>query len=583
MKYFRGFLIALLVSILVMGIVIVAVAENQNLPLGVRRTAILRFAVIGDPHYGWTDVQNFYASDIVDAWMTDKTFPDIDFAINVGDFVSGDYADTMGEVLQMWETAMDDSFNRMLLPWVFAFGNHDVQEDSEWVKSNERAKIAKRETGTMQRYFGFLWNNILFLVHGWKEDEQEGLSNDVRVWLEFMADSYPDATTVVISHGGPECGSEWWMTFIDNNPQIVLFIHGHHHNFRHYEFHGVDAIDCGHTNDSKHWTGFPWTHYFEITEDGIQGNFYDVLEQKWVPIFEKFNKSMHTGIKDIGLEWYSVSKFVHDGQLFTQYNRIIAKNYNLQLIGSGLELTEQNKTVNTESETRDFSVMINGEDYFYAGSLSKRESCLFDLNHALIRNELWFEVRVDGCKTGFIRMIYEKPILWSDDISVGVNAVEDNIYDCHFEMVSRYTSGKISLCPLNNSVVDIEAAESLRVKDYYTAYVMDKSKIPGDYKVYTALPISPKIILEDLVVPETVKAYDLFEISAIVRNEGGRCTIKIGLYVDSKLSDSKTVLMKSGESKRLVFTPKLYKPGEYDITIASLEPKTVKVTTGAPF
>lgn len=569
--------------------------------------ASLSFAAVGDPHYGWA--ADPYAGDIVNAWMTDRNFPDIDFAINMGDFVSGDFAKDEDAMEKMWRDAMDDSFNNLLLPWMFIFGNHDVQESSieiekdKELKSDERVRIGKRETGTMQRCFAFMWDNILFIANGWKgESKGSGMSSDMKARIEFLTDLYPNNKTIILSHGGPLTeDKEWWGSFVDNHPQIVLFIHGHHHNFRHYKFHSVDVIDCGLTNSAS--KGHPWTVYFEITEEAIRARFYDVHEHTWVPEIPKFEKVMDTGVKDTGLEWYSISKFVYDGQTFTYDNRVLAENVQLQLIGSNFELTEQNvlwdrlldTTRSDTTETNDFWVNINEEYYFYPGTLTEKESCLFVLNPTLIKNKLQFNVGISGSKTGFIRVIYEEPILWSDDISIGINELcfEENTYNCHFEVVSKYAPDNISLCPLMDSV-DVEAAKSVKVKNYYTAYTVDKSKIPGDYNIHTVSPISTppipapsifpsKVVIEGLEVPETVETFMPFEVSVTVKNEGGDCGIKIGLYVNGKLTDSKIVILETGEREKISFSLELDEPIDYEITIGSLSPKTIKVTAGAPF
>ncbi|GAI31854.1 unnamed protein product, partial [marine sediment metagenome] len=112
---------------------------------------------------------------------------------------------------------------------------------------------------------------------------------------------------------------------------------------------------------------------------------------------------------------------------------------------------------NTGTETEDFWVEINGENCFCPGVMSEGESCLFDLQPPTIKNDLHFNVGVEGCRTGAIRMVYENPILWSDDVSIGVNSVGDNVYNCRFEMVSRYAPDNVSLSPLGDRV-DIEDA-----------------------------------------------------------------------------------------------------------------------------
>lgn len=589
----------------------------------------LIFAAVGDPHYGWSGDQN--ADEIVNAWMNDRRLPGPEFAINIGDFTH--FGSSEG-----YQVAMKDSFGKYMLPWMFLFGNHDtadyktgtgrdifnggagVQDTETYDKPHDAIEAGKNYTGVMGRNYAFLWDNILFLFFGDMGNTML-LTEMQRQWLEYMTDLYSDKTTITVSHQGfyPQASNSvyryynnltWWEEFIGENPQMALHIHGHNHEFFHYTYHGLDAIDVGITNEM----GKPWTVYFEITESAIKAGIYNVARRRWAkPHF--FKKDLDTGWQDTGISWYSVSKRVQDGQIFEHQNRILAQDHDIQLIGSGRELVQQNRhfgfwgnpnnelywigydedadngnqagyaefhgidslststspafdnqvplgwytkwtegkvpdsttpraipaqqyrlrariraeesindamdisvcvlgenlsrvvmdktaiipdidltkeyqwfdgvfsipddqeawimkttwdskkpdatvyldewsvtRLNSESRTRGFNVSVNGHDLNHSGYLDYNQHIEFNLPMDAMQNSLRFVPSIGGSNTGLIRLIYQNPVLWSDDLSIGIDSVSSGIYRCSFE--KAYTNDinvPLSLSVFNQS------------------------------------------------------------------------------------------------------------------------------------
>lgn len=671
----------------------------------------LSFAFTGDPHYGWS--HKHWADDIVHTWMNEENFPNIDFGVNIGDFVH--FGTRKG-----YESAMKDSYNHMFLPWMFIFGNHDtadyktgtgrkIFEDTDdfphigeedklglntsfskvfkskastavYEKPYDAIKVGKAETGVMQRNYAFKWDNILFLVICDKGSTML-LTEEQRQWLDYMTDQYPETTTITMSHASLPGETynyyykyfndkKWWKSFIENNPQLALHINGHNHNFKHYKFQGLDAIDVGITNDSNEESV-----YFHINENRIKVSVWSEQDKNWSNP-ELFEKKIDTGITSEGLEWFSTTKRVQDGQDFTQNNKILAENYELQLIGSGPELVGLNKEMNfwggsriarewigyeegleidrvanpwinksnitgvnellknlfnrkkvsekghnyvefdgtrtfaasttpsgkyqgwmgldwyqkwedgkvpdsttpraipggkyklrvrmkadsnvkdamsvsvkvlgenlerivmkkskifnaldlndsyqwyereftvpenekawiiktiwesrksgsncyldewsitranTTFRTENFTVTLNGKNFSSREPLTRNESQNYSLNPRRVKNKLKFSPRIDGSKTGIVRIVYKNPLLWSDDASFGVNDVGENGYDCRLEMVSNY-SETVSLSPFN-SKVRVGRGQEVNVKDYYTAWKIDGEKLPENVKI----------------------------------------------------------------------------------------------------
>ncbi len=620
----------------------------------------LVFAAVGDPHYGWTGDQN--ADDITNAWTSDPNLPPPDFAINIGDY-------THFGTSEGYQVATKDSFGDYLMPWMFVFGNHDtadyktdtgrdIYNDGSGVQDTEVYDIpyqaiesGKEFTGTMQRNYAYLWDNILFLVFGDMGNTML-LTHSQRQWLNYMTDLYPNKTTITISHQGfhPQAGHStyryyndltWWESFIQDNPQLALHIHGHNHEFLHYTYHGLDAVDTGITNEM----GKPYTVYFEITESSISAGIYNVAKKRWQN-GNFFRKELETGWKDEGISWYSVSKRVQDAQNFEQDNRILAKNHKVQLIGSDPELVEQNrkfdhwgnpenslywigydndgdngktegyvefngtdsfsasttpafdnqiplgwytkwtegkvpdsttpraipgktykvkakvradkeiqnamdislkvlgknlsqtikektsvisaidlnsnykwvegeilvpedqdswilKTIwdskdstghcyldewsimrkGAQESTADFNLTLNDHHFSHLGVLGINEFAEFNVPHHAIQNQLNFSPSMGGSKTGLIRLIYEDPILWSDDLSVGFEPDSgQEEYICQFQKVYPQDLQVPLSVSLFNQNYTIENAVLHDIKGY-KAYTLSQDMLAGSISV----------------------------------------------------------------------------------------------------
>lgn len=512
-----------------------------------KQTAILRLGLMGDPHYGWQDVDNYYAGDIIQAWMGDPQFPPIDLAVNLGDFVSGDFFDTVEQLESLWKQAMTNSFNRLYLPWLIALGNHDIQEGMSNLSRAEREVVALRETGLMHTSYALQWHNILILVLGWRTVLEEELA-----WLEHMTSQHLHTTTVLVGHAGP---GEQMRGLIEQNPQIKLFIHGHGHNFRHYTFQGIDVLECGHTNDAESWTGRPWTAYLEITSDRIRAQFYDVHEQRWVTEMGHLERNLSTNIQPKGLEWYSISWPIQDGLVFSHPNKIIAEEYKLQLGG-----------------VEESIVSLNGEQY-----RGVKDS--FDLPVELMKNKLEWEITSPSGSGGWVDLVYKNPLLWSPQLSFG--DLRENEYI--IEQVAQHLShDQVVLIPLGQKKVEVVGAKALPSR-LQSAYSLKSKDLPGTITLKTTELKPPQVKLKNLHFPASVCAFDIFEVSAEVSNTGGPLTLGLGLYVDGELSEDRILSLDENEVLKVTYELGIRKPGRYELAIGILKPQSIEVKPGTPF
>lgn len=560
--------IHLIVLLLVLGTASQWVYARENeWPSGIEPTAIVRFATIGDPHYGWRDVDHWYARDIVEAWMHDEQFPAVDFGVNLGDFVSGDHYDTLPEIEAMWEHAMTDSFSRLLIPWVFAMGNHDVEEGMPNISTDERVAIAKRETGVMSRAYAIMWNNVLFLIQGWHG--RGGMTEAHKAWFRCMTQLYPDTTTVIVRHPGPD---EWFEELFRDNPQIALYIYGHGHEFRKRVVEGVQVVEYGHTNNSLSWAGRPWTGVVEMTESGITGRLYDVVQKAYVEEARGFSLDVTTTVKPTGLEWYAWAMFVEDGDQFTIDNRILAEEYYLEFVGA--------EPVDGRLTT-DFTVILN-DKRFAIPQLEPLQTERFVLEADLLTNELQFTADIGGSGQGFVQMVYFRPSLWSSHVSISPETTGAS-QKAHLERVARYTvDNQIILYPLQPGV-DVPEAEPVTVRDRYTAFRIADAALPATVTVNQKPALPPRVELTDFVVPASVQQFDRFPVTAVITNTGGPVQAKVSLWIDGERVQTQYVDLRPNESVSVEFYLEFTLPGEYILSLDGQEGKSVEVVAGLPF
>ena len=95
---------------------------------------------------------------------------------------------------------------------------------------------------------------------------------------------------------------------------------------------------------------------------------------------------------------------------------------------------------------------------------------------------------------------------------------------------------------------------------------------------------SPDFEYSDFELSSTlVNVGEPFTVSAGIKNVGDALgTAVVSLYVEGDLTQTKGIILSPGEEKEVGITMTLYKIGEHEVAIASLEPKTVTVGTASP-
>ena len=629
--------------------------------LGILQAATnpVRVALIGDPHYNSVTEVEPLSSMIIDDIQNNLAFPEVDFVINLGDLTHYGSAED-------WELAKAD-WNDLLIPWMFTFGNHETANHlSEPEFPFNAYKRGMTESGLINPHYSFLYNGILFLIMG-----EEGVTHLVPLnqknWLEFMTSQYPDYTTVIVSHNtlydsGEDSDGidylhisepDWWQDFFVRNPQVKLFLHGHTHVESNcfnpaYGIQFINApVTC--TAESGYFSGYTADQciYLEIGADYLTARKWHAITNDWDAENLAINITTSLTDDDPGLQWYSATWRVQDGQEIRIANRILAESYTMQIAGesnrelvllnrdfehveivgnyyahwwgydnafptkngsetgqiimSGRDIisaSTQNLIYNgsdvywiegkvpystvprgipgktyrfrmrakagsttdnamnvimqiagenvqniikadtlfnnlaltpdwqwyekefvlpedsavwclktcwetlqtgancyldewsiervdtTGSATENFTVIFNGQVFQNNAILDRYEVASFDIDPLLVQNDLNISTLVEGNRMGFVRLIYHNPVLWSDNLSVGLNNKTETSFNLHLEPVSDFIQDFASVTLFNNRL-DLDKSFDESIKGYYLPKRIALNNLPGDFDLYS--------------------------------------------------------------------------------------------------
>lgn len=107
----------------------------------------------------------------------------------------------------------------------------------------------------------------------------------------------------------------------------------------------------------------------------------------------------------------------------------------------------------------------------------------FQVDPRDIQNELNMDVEIGGNRVGMFRIVYENPLLWSDDASVGVRQVTEGACRCRLQMVSQFSPGTACLTPLAEGVTVADGHPVSSKNDYFTAWLLDVAGLPREILV----------------------------------------------------------------------------------------------------
>ncbi len=248
---------------------------------------------------------------------------------------------------------------------------------------------------------------------------------------------------------------------------------------------GPDSLGYAHVGGKIPWSTTPWAvpggEYdirVKVKADEVVENAMDVSVKVLTENIDREVMGRTKVIEDIDLtenyQWYEGSFTVPENDqawiIKTIWN---SKNEDVTCYMDEWSVMRGDKTgVSTEN----FYLTINGTKYGTSETLSEGSFETFEMDSSDVNNLINIESSIGGNRMGMFRMIYEDPIIWSDDVSMGVSEEDGNVYDVHLERVSQY-SEVASLSPFQENVV-VEDANEVNVKDYYTAWTLGVDELP---------------------------------------------------------------------------------------------------------
>ncbi len=351
--------------------------DNDPVERDTDLSEVINFAASSDQHYGWQDdTVPDHDGDTVDDWMEHGALPDFDFIMStMGDWISdkragGNWQDTD----YCWEMITKYNADHQLLPYFWTLGNHDITNYEYMVDGNpvRKERMGRNISGLNENNFAFMYNNVLFLNVA-QTTYHQTLSGFQKAWIEYLIHRYEDHTTVILSHQAiyettsrgeakwtswktgyrSYMGIEWWQDLFDDNPQIIMFIHGHNEiatNTTAFDLHPESwDDDCTFVMvpANGHGKNYPdqlrWSSTFEISDETLEVRMWDSVDHSYVndsTVAVPFSRTgMSNNVSDAGMEWFSIPKRVMDGQSWTWSNHFVSEGYRIDLVGSNV--TEQ--------------------------------------------------------------------------------------------------------------------------------------------------------------------------------------------------------------------------------------------------
>lgn len=133
-------------------------------------------------------------------------------------------------------------------------------------------------------------------------------------------------------------------------------------------------------------------------------------------------------------------------------------------------------------KTEDFGLALNDKIIQTKGCLPEGKVKTFNLDPTTIDNKLNFKAKIGGSRVGMVRLVYDDPILWSDDVSMGIKSAENQKYNCHFKIVSHSPEDKVSLTPLS-SKTEVQGIDPIIIRNRIRGWRLKKDNFPGEFLI----------------------------------------------------------------------------------------------------
>jgi hypothetical protein len=361
----------------------------------------INFALVADQHYGWRSIPvPPHESATVSDWMDHPDLPCLDFVVaSLGDWVSDNrQQEGWQDIGAVWQQISVHSANRQRIPWYYIIGNHDLTNYDQMPAGGNpmlNEQLGRAVAGMNENCFAFLYNKVLFIGLG-QTNVLYHLSHTQRDWLDYLTATYHYSTTVILTHqaihettgqGNFRATSwtaddykvynniTWWQNFFAANPQVKLFLHGHNEkawNTVAFDLH-TDRWDDSCTfvmvpGTGKDYGQDAWSYIISISNDELLIRLWDSEAHAFVESTAAgvpYQRQGNFPVAETGMDWFSIPRQVLDGQQWQWTNRMLAEDYQLELIGTATTELIDNPELDGCHESDEVSGGLNG-GYWYA-------------------------------------------------------------------------------------------------------------------------------------------------------------------------------------------------------------------------
>jgi hypothetical protein len=335
----------------------------------------LSFGAFADTHIGARYqypylLYGYKSADFLDKIANDllEHTGNIDFVVHLGDIINHNTAHVNGVGLPCYVNQYKNNLKKYLiskvnLPFHFVIGNHDMN-DYDLNPDNPHILVQSLidEICMNSPVYAMMRDGILFLVIpelGYVQWTHPVLYQ----WIEYMTGLYKDSTTVILCHQAIEDTTKdpnnniyhgkqdfnWWANLFRENPQIIMWIHGHNHYLDWYVNNQSSGESCAvqfFDHDIAFSSPYPQLDlYRSFEEDRIV--IYNISADKistatwennglrghWVSDFTH-TWNVHTSFDPNSEDWYAFSMFLQDNETQLTDMKVISPNIELHLIGT---------------------------------------------------------------------------------------------------------------------------------------------------------------------------------------------------------------------------------------------------------
>ncbi|HOQ32499.1 MAG TPA: metallophosphoesterase family protein [Candidatus Hydrogenedens sp.] len=317
-------------------------------------TGSLKGFIISDAHLGWNNPKQPSVEILKENLQNIlSAFPDLNLVIDTGD---AHHNTAKEENLAEWVQVISEGCGAV--PLFYVPGNHEISHNN---RENRELRSAHMGSLPCRPYYSFSLRGIHFISLP-QMMSANYVSQEALEWVRLDLKAHKDETTLILSHNalkGTTCpgddtgyrmvaNSEEIISLLRDNPQVILWMHGHNHTWEITPRWQKWFVSNG------RFGGFPPQEafggeriggiYFEINREGIHirawsssdKKFFDEIDTKYQHLNGSIPTSTSYDINKLPSIAYGVG-LSRNGQKTPVYRHYIGKDVQTQVFFMGVD------------------------------------------------------------------------------------------------------------------------------------------------------------------------------------------------------------------------------------------------------